>query len=140
MLVSHVFLQGSQCVFSEYEKRYLYALLKNRRLITTLLYQGSRDGFYTKDFHRMCDGKGPTITLFKVENGACIGGYTEEQWRQSPHSKYISDPKAFLFNLKKNKQYLLRDRSVGILCRTDRGPAFSGRGFADLAALTEPFN
>ena len=42
-----------------------------------MLYRGSRDGFTYKAFHDRCDGKGPTISLFKLKhNGDCIGGYT----------------------------------------------------------------
>src|SRR5205823_4982556 len=42
----------------------------------TLLLRGSRDGFTSKDFHRLCDNKGPTVTIIKVKgNGKLIGGY-----------------------------------------------------------------
>ncbi len=49
---------------------------------TILLYRGSDHEFKANDFHRLCDGKGPTVTLFKIEesnksDGDCIGGYTE---------------------------------------------------------------
>jgi hypothetical protein len=44
---------------------------------TELRYRGSRDGWENKDFHRMSDGIGPTVTLFKLkENEHCIGGFT----------------------------------------------------------------
>jgi hypothetical protein len=44
---------------------------------TELRYRASRDGWMAADFHRMSDGKGPTVSLFKIkENGQCIGGYT----------------------------------------------------------------
>ncbi len=37
----------------------------------------SRDGSEIEDFHRMCDGKGPTLALFKIkENDQRIGGFT----------------------------------------------------------------
>ena len=43
-----------------------------------MIYRGSEHGFMYKDFHSRCDGKGPTISLFKLKhNGDCIGGYTE---------------------------------------------------------------
>ncbi len=67
----------SMCTNDPKEKAYLHKLLNNRNLLMTLLYRGSRDGWTPKDFHRLCDGKSPTITLFKVKNGPCIGGYTE---------------------------------------------------------------
>jgi hypothetical protein len=41
-----------------------------------LLFRGSIHGWNFKDFHSRCDGQGPTISLFKVKDGDCIGGYT----------------------------------------------------------------
>ena len=48
-----------------------------KKFKTELRYRGSRDGWKREDFHRMSDGKGPTVTLFKIkENGQCVGGFT----------------------------------------------------------------
>jgi hypothetical protein len=59
------------------ERRFLVKTLGGRTFKTTKLYRGSEDGFMAKDFHRLCDGKGPTLSLFKVEGtGHCIGGFT----------------------------------------------------------------
>ena len=53
----------------------------NKKFKTVLRYKGSRDGWMAKDFHRMADEKGPTVSLFKIEeNGQCIGGYTSAKW------------------------------------------------------------
>lgn len=57
----------------------------NTNFETILLYRGSDYKFQAKDFHRLCDGKGPTVTLFKIEesnesDGDCIGGYTQASW------------------------------------------------------------
>jgi hypothetical protein len=42
------------------------------------MYKGSRDGWKMIDFHIACDNKGgPTISLFKMNDGSCIGGYTQ---------------------------------------------------------------
>ncbi len=41
-----------------------------------IVYRGSDDGWEYKDFHRCADHKGVTVTLFKIEDGDCIGGYT----------------------------------------------------------------
>ena len=59
------------------EKEYLHKLLGNKLLVTTLLFRGSEDGWSFKEFHTRCDKKGATITLFKIKDGDCIGGYTE---------------------------------------------------------------
>ena len=47
-----------------------------------LIYRASRDGWDARnDFHRLCDEKGPTLTLIKVkETGRICGGYTSVSW------------------------------------------------------------
>jgi hypothetical protein len=70
------FLMNSKCTLNLKEKKFLLKLLRNKRLLTTLLYSGSIHGWMVKEFHSRCDGKGPTISLFKVKDGDCIGGYT----------------------------------------------------------------
>jgi hypothetical protein len=42
--------------------------MENKKLITELRYRGSRDGWKAADFHRMSDGLGPTVTLFKIKD------------------------------------------------------------------------
>lgn len=50
-----------------------------------LLYQGSRHGMTARDFHRRCDGKGPTLTLIRAK-GYTFGGYSGVSWG-SPHHR-----------------------------------------------------
>jgi len=66
----------SKCATEKIEKRFLMKLLGDRRLATVLLFRGSEHGWEAIDFHSRCDKKGPTITLFKIKNGDCIGGFT----------------------------------------------------------------
>ena len=61
----------------EKEKAYLKEIMGKKKFKTVLRYRGSTYGWKKADFHRMSDGKGPTITLFKVkQTGHCIGGFT----------------------------------------------------------------
>ena len=56
-------------------------MLGNKTFTTKLLYRASIDDRWKAvDFHRMSDGKGPTLTLFNIEDGDCFGGYTEAKW------------------------------------------------------------
>jgi hypothetical protein len=55
----------------------MHNLLGNKRLVTTLLYSAIYDEGDSKTFHSKCDNKGPTICLFKIDGGHCVGGYTE---------------------------------------------------------------
>jgi hypothetical protein len=62
------------------------------------LYRGSRDGFEPSDFHSRCDGKSPTLTIYKAKESSYIfGGYTKGMWHQS--NSFFTDSKAFLFSL-----------------------------------------
>jgi hypothetical protein len=64
----------------------------------SLLYRGSRDGFEPSDFHSKCDGKSPTLTVYKAKESSYIfGGFTTAKWHQL--YEYISDSNAFLFSL-----------------------------------------
>ena len=47
-----------------------------------LLYLASRDGWDASDFHRMCDGKGATLTVVNSSGGYIFGGYTDVAWAQ----------------------------------------------------------
>jgi hypothetical protein len=49
----------------------------NKKFRTELRFRASRDGWRAADFHRMVDGKAPTVSLFKIaNNGQCVGGFT----------------------------------------------------------------
>jgi hypothetical protein len=70
------FMPKSKCNLSRKEKEFLVKLLGNKYLVTDLLYRGSDHGWKAIDFHSRCDKKGPTLCLFKIEEGDWIGGYT----------------------------------------------------------------
>ena len=71
-----LFLLNSKCAKELSEKIYLLELLNNKPVNATMLYRGSDHGWMAIDFHSRCDYKGPTISLFKVEDRDCIGGFT----------------------------------------------------------------
>ena len=48
--------------------------------VMKLLYRGSKDGWAHADFHRLCDNKGPTVTLVKSSAGRISGGFTTVSW------------------------------------------------------------
>ena len=63
-----------------------------------LLYRGTRDGMSGDAFHKRCNNKGPTISLFKNENGYIFGGYASIDW-QGGNGNYKSAPDSFIFTL-----------------------------------------
>ena len=68
-----------------------------------LLYRLTRDGPEVSTFHRLCDNKGPTLTLFNLENGYKIGFFVNESFDSV--SQWKKDDNCFLFNLNQNKKY-----------------------------------
>jgi len=78
-------LDKSECARDPQEIAFLKAVMGNKAFVTYMLFRGSRDGWRAIDFHSRCDGKGPTISLFKVNHSGffsntnrseCIGGFT----------------------------------------------------------------
>ena len=69
----------------------------------SLLFRATRDGFNSAVFHRLCDNKGPTISVARVENGPLVGGYTKISWSSS--GGYRSDITAFVFSNLHNDQF-----------------------------------
>jgi len=72
----------------------------------SLLWRGSRDGFYAAAFHRLCDGKANTVTVIKNTNGFIFGGFTAIPWSSS--DDYKEDSTAFLFSLTNPSSTLLK--------------------------------
>ena len=57
----------------------------------SLLFRASTDGKKPADFHRCCDGKGPTLVV--VKSGKYIfGGYTSKSWESGMQSIYYFYP------------------------------------------------
>ena len=66
----------------------------NKKIELNLLYRASRDGDKPKDFHDKCDNKGRTFSIFHLENGYIIGGYSSISWKNYGGAK--KDSKAFI--------------------------------------------
>ncbi len=71
------FLQNSKCATEKIQKQYLLNILGNKKILAVLLYSGSIHGWKAQDFHSRCDNKGPTVSLSKIKDGDCVGGYTK---------------------------------------------------------------
>ncbi|DBB04661.1 TPA: hypothetical protein ACH3X1_012724 [Trebouxia sp. C0004] len=46
----------------------------------------------TANFHRCCDGKGPTITIVQRSDGRCYGGYASQSWTSTEAGYTIPMP------------------------------------------------
>ena len=119
-------------------RAFLIKLLGNKPVTSTLLYSVHLHGWTYKDFHSRCDSKGRTVSLFQIEQGDCIGGYTSQCWESG--WKYKADSSAFLFNLTRSRHFPSKATGNDIYCQYDYGPSFSGVGSDELCAYNEPFN
>jgi hypothetical protein len=63
----------------------------------TLLFRASEHEFLASEFHRLCDRKGPTITLVKAANGRVVAAYNGVGWGHQPLS--TPNPQGFLASI-----------------------------------------
>jgi hypothetical protein len=119
-------------------RAFLIKLLGNKPVTSTLLYSGHLHGWNYKDFHSRCDSKGRTVSLFQIEQGDCIGGYTSQCWESG--GKWKEDSSAFLFNLTRSRHFPSKATGEDIYCSNIYGPYFGRDGSRELAAYDEPFN
>ena len=92
-----------------------------------LLYRLTKDGVDISTFHELCDNKGPTLTLFYVEDGNIGGIYTPSSWDTISQTKY--DIETFRFNLNKNERYKFIHNERSIWCTENFGPWTMNFGF-----------
>jgi len=75
----------------------------NMKIRANLLYKLSRDGPEISTFHKLCDNKGPTLTLFHLKMGDKIGFYVDDSFDST--SGWKIDIFNFMFNLTQNQIY-----------------------------------
>lgn len=93
------------------------------------LYKATENGDRGSDFHRFCDNKGPTLTIFKSIKGYIFGGFTSVSWDSS--GNYKPDAYAFVFSLNKKKIYRILDYKYAIQCHSG-GPTFGNNHAIDI--------
>jgi hypothetical protein len=96
-----------------------------------LLLRGTRDGFTAETFHKLCDNKGPTVTILRVKDtGELLGGYTPTNWDASLEDFSYSG-RSFIFSLGNdnlNDVICSRVNDPNCACYNceDSGPSFGG--------------
>ena len=110
--------------------------LGNKNKEAELLFRGSRDGFIAAPFHKLCDNKGPTITLVRDHQGHCFGGYTAVSWSQN--ANYYNDNTAFLFSFNRNKKIMIKNSTYATYNYSGHGPTFGGHDMALLHNTDNP--
>ncbi|GES96385.1 carbohydrate-binding module family 13 protein [Rhizophagus clarus] len=103
-----------------------------------LIFRGSRNGFTSKKFHKICDGQSQTVTIIKVkDSNEILGGYNPIEWKSG--SYYDSTSDSFIFSFDENRCIISRvlKKNLAISNHTNRGPSF---GEVDLVLRGSPFN
>jgi len=99
-----------------------------------LLFTASINGDTFKNFHKYCDGKGPTVTVVKGENGYIFGGYVTVPFSSDNKSHY--DDKAFLFSLTNMKKFPIKMKEYAVNHQSVLGPYIGYPDHCDLAIFS----
>ena len=92
----------------------------NKSMKSNLLYRLTRDGDQISKFHELCDNRGATLTLFKVEDGNIGGIFTPLSW--DCNSGWKGDMNTFMFNLNQNRVFKKNRNEFSIYCDIKNGP------------------
>ncbi len=104
----------SRCRFGDNEFRFFETCMGRTNLLLRLLYRGSIHGWSVKDFHDRCDIKGPTLVLYQIEDGDCIGGFAARCWGGRYNKRidvrpFKKDSHAKLFNFSREREFPVRN-------------------------------
>ena len=91
-----------------------------KKIKAELLYRLSENGESYSTFHELCDNKGPTLTLFHVNDGNIVGIYTPLSW--DSNSNWKNDNDTFIFNLNKEQKYKKIKSDCSAYCSNAYGP------------------
>ena len=81
------------------------------------------NGYDSKDFHKYCDDKEPTLILVKTTKDKIFGGFTPLNWKNNISSKIDDSNQTFIFSLNAMKKYdLINKNNYAII--TSEGPNF----------------
>ena len=79
---------------------------------TILLNSATRDGDTIEKYYEKCEGKGPTIHVFKLTNGFRFGIYVHKDLLKNSE---IKDPSIFAFSLTNKKKYYPHNKETAHL-------------------------
>jgi hypothetical protein len=104
-----------------------------------LLYRATRDGFDAHTFHRLCDNRLGTLTIYRNNLNSVFGGYTAQQWNHI--GSYRTDATAYLVSLRRrgvsnSERFNVASSSWAIYCHSNSFPTF-GSGY-DLHVRDQP--
>jgi hypothetical protein len=94
------------------------------------IFKMSENGSKSEDFHKLCDNKGPTLTIIKTTKNKVFGGFTPLNWNSNEGSIYDELNHTFLFSLNSKKKYEIKEKAFcAIKSQSDCGPIFGNFDF-----------
>ena len=106
-----------------------------KKLSVELLYRLSRDGENISTFHKLCDNKGPTITLFESTQNTVFGFYSPLNF-DSNYYNFKEDMDTFIFNLDNLQKFEKTKKYGSIYCMDTFGPYVAYLGVYDGSCKT----
>ena len=119
-------MKGSILVTTEKANNFVKSIIPGLKASTVvnLLYRGSKDGWDAKDdFHRLCDKKGPTVTLVKSSADRVSGGFTTVSQGYGD-GDFISDAKALVFSVDSEVMFPCINHEYALYHSPSFGPMF----------------
>lgn len=95
-----------------------------------LIYSATEWTHSAKRFHKLCDGKGPTLCLIRMDTVGIIGGYTSTSWRSPATPRHVACEDAFLFTMSgvfgQPRLYPIvpKEAAHAMWCDAEAGPCF----------------
>ena len=103
-------------ILNEEEKKLIISWLNFKPKNINLLLNSNRDGDSFEAFHRLCDGKAPTIGIIETTKGHKFGGFTTQLWNGKSNENFCkTDNNAFIFSLDTKRKYnvINSDKAIG---------------------------
>ena len=111
--ISPILNSKSKIIYYELFKQLNNWINPSKSLKFELIFTASINGDSAVNFHKYCDGKGPTVTIVKGKNGHIFGGYVTVPFSSDCKSHY--DDKAFLFSLTNMKKFPIKIKEFVII-------------------------
>lgn len=103
--------------------------MKINSLKFKLLFRMSENGSNSSEFHKCCDGVGPTLLLIKTDKNRIFGGFTPLNWGTKNVEVYDKSKRTFIFSLNLMKKFDMIDiEKKSITCK-NTGPVFGDWDF-----------
>ena len=112
--------------------------VKKDELNFELIFKMSENGSDSKNFHELCDNKGPTLTLILTSKEKKFGGFTPLNWKNEGGFIIDESMATFIFSLNLNKKFDIIDKEKNAIKNDENnGPNFGNGDIIVYQDMTE---